>query len=217
MNPEAMRHTVLQMLLARRRQGRQGLTTDYLKRQLAEQTGGEIDDADLQYCLRYLRDNGYTDTVCGDNIIQHSALTSFGESVAREDYKSPQPIVQNTTNYNITNSQIGVINEGTIRDLHITIGSLREQGYEAISTSLEKLENAITATNQLADDIKQAVFENLSVLTEELLKPPPKRRLNVVRMIIISTIPTLLGHTADVLGIWESELVQQLLTTFGLS
>lgn len=88
---------------------------------------------------------------------------------------------------------------------------------ESLGKSLQEMVAAVSGPNQLTRDEQRATLDNLAILSEELLKPEPKRRLDAVRIIILSTIPTLIGHVADLVGLWESELKHQLLAAFGFS
>jgi hypothetical protein len=93
---------------------------------------------------------------------------------------------------------------------------MRDKGMEDLSKSLERMIAATETSTQLDPGDQQATLDHLAILTEELVKPEPNRRLGAVRIIILSTIPMLIGHVADLVGLWESDLAQQLLTTFGL-
>jgi hypothetical protein len=210
MNPEEMCKSILQLVYERQRKHGRGMTTDLIK----EQFGEDTDMADIQYCLRALGKIGDLQLACGDDSVLVVHLTTAGEAKARGHHISPQPVVQNNNTFYMPG---GVVNQGIIRDLQINIGSLHDKGMESLSKSLENMVAATTATNQLAPDAKSATLDNLAILTEELVKPNDKRKLAAVRIILLTTIPMLISHAADLVGLWESDLVQQLLTAFGLS
>lgn len=218
MKPKDVQVTILRILLEDKRNGGNGyMEVDELIIYLQTRLGTPITPNDLQYHVQKLGSEGCLEFRQEDHRVGAIILTTAGEAIARDDYMSPQPAVQYNNTFNMAGSYIGVFNQGTIEDLRINIGSLRAKGMEPLGKSLERMVAAISATNQLTQDVQRATVDNLAILTEELLKPEPKRRLEAVRIIILSTIPMLIGHVADLVGLWESDLMQQLLTAFGLS
>lgn len=206
LNPKEMRRAILQMLLESKRKGRQGMMTESIIKQLGE----DVDEADVQYCLRYLSERGYIDPAVGDDRILVAVLTTHGESIARDDYTPPSLTIQ----YTITNSNIGAINQGIIQDLKITINALPDEDYKEIKEALQVMAEAVTNSNGLAVDVQEEVLKQLTFLGEQVSEPPAKRNLTLAR-VAISLVPNLIGHAADVTGIWESDLVQPLLQGLG--
>jgi len=218
MKPRDVQVAILHILLEDKRNGGNGyMEVDELIILLQKSIGVSITPIDLQYHVQKLGGEGCLEFRQEDHRVGAVILTVAGEAIARDDHTPPQPTVQYNNTFNMPGGQIGVFNQGTIEDLRINIGSLHDKGMASLGKSLEKMVAAISATNQLTQDVQRATLDNLAILSDELLKPEPERRLEAVRIIILSTIPMLIGHVADLVGLWESDLMQQLLTAFGLS
>lgn len=82
MNYETMRHDILQLLLASKKNTGQGMLRATT---LLDRLGEGIDDADVQYCLERLGKDGLVQLLPGDDRIQAAALTTSGEAIARGD------------------------------------------------------------------------------------------------------------------------------------
>lgn len=219
MNDDSIRHAILQLLIESKGRDGQGLKSrETIESELEKRLGERVEPNDVRYNLEVLNREGLIKGFeTQQRGIVHAVITSYGESVARNDYQPPQPAVQYNNTINVPGGYIGSVNiQGTIEELRVNIGSMRDKGMEDLSKSLERMIAATEASTQLEPGDQQATLDNLAILTEELVKPEPKRRLGAIRVIILGTIPMLIGHVADLIGLWESDLAQQLLATFGL-
>ena len=98
----------------------------------------------------------------------------------------------------------------------MTINHLPDQDYGALKNSLQAMMETVTSSADLATDAQEEILKQLTFLSEEISKEPTKRNLTLAR-IAFNTIPALIGFTADVTGLWESDLAQKFRVALGLS
>lgn len=93
---------------------------------------------------------------------------------------------------NVTGSNVGVVNTGTIGTIDNAVGALKDEGKQGAAEAITKLTEAVAAAPDLSPDDKQKVLEALSVISAEAIAPPEARRK--------STVMTLLKDVAVVVG-----------------
>jgi len=106
-------------------------------------------------------------------------------------------------NINVSNSEIGVLNTGSIQNVDSTLTVLRQEGNEELVSVLAQLSEAVIKSTQLANDRKNEALELLSSLSEEAVAPKERRKLAVVKA-VLAELATLLGGVAAVTGIWTT-------------
>jgi hypothetical protein len=111
--------------------------------------------------------------------------------------------IENVTlhNINITGSNIGVVNTGTIQTVDGAVGVLQSRHDDQLAMALKALTEATANSTALAAVDKQRVLENLSVVSTEAVAPEPQRRKIMVRTLLADS-GTVLGVAADVATVW---------------
>ncbi len=96
--------------------------------------------------------------------------------------------------FNLTNSQIGTLNFGSIvGDVQSHLVALDDPATAELRDSLAALTQAIIDADDLSDSERREFLEAVDVLAEEANRPPADRRLSVVRSslaLLAAAIPT---------------------------
>ncbi len=148
------------------------------------------------------------------NYIQDSVDAMFGiRTGARYPIKQSVVVSGGTVNNNhiaISNSQIGILNTGTIHSLNQVIDSLYSTSQKELADVLKKFTETILAENSLAKDEKSEVLESLDIITKELYQKPENRKKSVVKTLMIG-ISSMVEVTANSLTVWNilSPLLQK--------
>jgi hypothetical protein len=217
MTPEQMRRAVLNILYENKRsRGRQGLGIDALQQQLEAKFGETINENDLQYNVQRLGSERLLELSNGDNRVEQVFMTIHGEAIARDDYTPPAPAVQNNYSINVSGGTVGPITQGVIHNLQMTINQLPDKDYESLKNSLQAMMDAVINSNELAEDAQADTLNYLQALAEQVSQPPEKRNLTIAR-VALTALPAAIGFSADLIGLWESDLAQPLLQALGLS
>jgi hypothetical protein len=95
-----------------------------------------------------------------------------------------------TTNLNIADSSIGVLNTGFIGSVDNAVGTLHSEGDVDAADAFKAFTEALVAIEEIAADQKNQLLELLSVLAAEATVPPPERRRTAMRPLLaeLSTI-----------------------------
>lgn len=92
-------------------------------------------------------------------------------------YAAPQPTIQampmTFNNIQVSNSVVGSINTGTIRDLDVALTDVRFRGSPDLADGLTQLTQAVLNANDLNEKRKNEILEHLSVLVTSTTSPTP--------------------------------------------
>lgn len=121
-------------------------------------------------------------------------------------YPERRPIVHtgavNLNNIQISNSQIGVLNTGTIESVNATVNVLRSEGSVELANAVVALIQSLIASTELADAAKNQVIELLGSVAEEAVVPKERRKSSVARA-LITEISGVLSGVGALAGLWE--------------
>lgn len=82
----------------------------------------------------------------------------------------------------ITNSTIGVFNLGDIvGDLNTSVQSFAEHGQQCIADAITKLGDKIAKSEEIKDEHRKDLLENLAQVSKEGLVPPDQRRSGLLK------------------------------------
>ena len=104
-------------------------------------------------------------------------------------------------NIHVSNSQVGVINTGTLQNVDATVTVLKSSGNEELATAITALAQAVIELRDMADEAKNQALEILGALAEEAVAPKEKRKTAVVRA-LISELSIILGGVAALAALW---------------
>ena len=105
-------------------------------------------------------------------------------------------------NFNISNSQIGVLNTGTIQNVDATVTVLKSSGDAALAAALAELAQAIISSNDIVVATKNQALELLNELGEQAVAPKDRRRPSVTRT-VLAEVGSIIGGIASLTALWE--------------
>jgi len=106
-------------------------------------------------------------------------------------------------NIRIANSQIGVLNTGTIGSIDNAIGLVRRDGSKEMAEALKALTEAVATSRDLGDDKRDSALELVSAIASEAATPPDRRRTSVARALVVD-LASVLGGVAATVQLWAS-------------
>lgn len=105
-------------------------------------------------------------------------------------------------NIKISNSNVGVVNTGTVAKVDAAVTVMRQSGENDAATAIAKLTEAVLASVDASDEQKRSIVELLSVLSTEATAPKPIRRGAAMRA-IATEISTLTQGVAALSQLWQ--------------
>ena len=105
-------------------------------------------------------------------------------------------------NFNVSNSQIGVLNTGTIQNVDATVTVLRTGGESDLATALTELAQAVISDSAIVDQTKNQILELLNELAEQAVAPNEKRKPAVARA-ILAELGSILGGIESLSNLWD--------------
>jgi hypothetical protein len=108
----------------------------------------------------------------------------------------------NLNNFNISNSQIGALNTGTIQNVDATVTVLKSGGDTALAVALTELAQAVMSSNDIAAAAKNQILELLNELAQQGVAPKDKRKPSVTRA-VLAELGSIIGGIASLVALWE--------------
>ena len=114
----------------------------------------------------------------------------------------------------VSESNIGVINSGTIVNLEMGIEVIQNRGDKDLANAVKELTQAVLDSREINDELRREMAEQLEFLVTEALAGKDKQRKGLARR-VMSDISQSIATVAGLLTIWNN--VQPLLQSyFGL-
>ena len=138
-------------------------------------------------------------------------LTSHMESVVGlpgilPRYPEPRRVIHTgamtLNNIHVSNSQIGVLNTGTLQNVDATVTVLKAEGNAQLASAVTALAQAVIVSAELANETKNQALELLGALAAEAVAPKEKRKTSVIRA-MISELSSILGGVAALNALWD--------------
>lgn len=108
------------------------------------------------------------------------------------------------TSIHISNSTIATLNLGTVvGDLNSSIQNLTNQGHADMATAIQRLAEAIAASQELQDAQRRDLLEHLSLVGTEAEHPAESRRAGLLKS-SISFLQTGLNITGQLATLWSA-------------
>ena len=105
-------------------------------------------------------------------------------------------------NIHVTNSEIGVLNTGTIENVDSTVTVLKTEGNNELANAITALSEAVIKAGEIPTNQKNQILELLGSLSEEAVAPKEKRKLAVARA-LMTELSGVLGGVATLAQTWE--------------
>lgn len=117
----------------------------------------------------------------------------------------PPPFIGDTltlNNINVSNSTIGAVNTGTIRNLDISIDEMKTQGKDDLAEVVKELTEAIVESNELNEAMKNDIAEQLEYLVAQATTESKNRPMGIIKS-ILAGIRDPIAISAGLLTIWD--------------
>lgn len=111
------------------------------------------------------------------------------------------------TNIRIENSQIGLLNTGTIektKKITANVNSLNKKGNKDIAKSLDELTSAVIKSSSLKEEIKHEIIEQLEEISKQANLKEDKRSNKSTIRAILKSIGETLSATGGLAEIWTA-------------
>lgn len=106
-------------------------------------------------------------------------------------------------NIHIENSQVGVVNTGSVQTIDAAVTNIKEGGDEILSTALVKITEAVLASRDLTDEQQSDALEILSTISGEATVPKEQRRKATIRP-LIQELSGIFQGSAALVAIYEN-------------
>ncbi|MBA7696850.1 hypothetical protein ES703_105502 [subsurface metagenome] len=140
------------------------------------------------------------------NFLQDEISTGTGGIVPPSYVNIPPPpfIGDNLTlnNINVAGSTIGAINTGTIKNLDISIDTIRNQGQDDLATVIKELTEVVIKSNELNEVVKRDIAEQLEYLAAQVTSDSKNRSIGIIKSILVG-IRDPISISAGLLAIWD--------------
>lgn len=121
-------------------------------------------------------------------------------------YKISKPIIQknNTVynNINIDRSIIGVINSGDVKRIDVAIDNIKYNGDEELANSLKSFTEAVIKDNDINDEIKNSILENIAFLSAQANLHKENRQKGIIK-IVLNGLKDLIVSSAALVTLWQ--------------
>ena len=108
-------------------------------------------------------------------------------------------------NIHISDSQIGVVNTGTVQTIDAAVTTIRNDGDAGLSQALTELTEAVIGDESLSDETRQEALDLIGTVSTEASLPQEKRRKAVIRP-LVKEIGQILQGSAAAAVIYEKVL-----------
>jgi hypothetical protein len=105
-------------------------------------------------------------------------------------------------NINVSDSNIGAINTGTIQNLDASITVAKTQGQPDLAEAINKLAQAIIDNIEINDAMKNEIAEQLAFLMSQVTAKPEDRSKGMIRS-ILNGLKSSISMVASLLTIWD--------------
>lgn len=140
------------------------------------------------------------------NFLQGEIEAGEGYLVRHPRAEIPPPpfIGDNLTlnNINVSNSNIGAINTGTIQNLDASITLMQNQGKSELAKAVNELAQAILDSEEVSKTAKNEIAEQLEFLVAQATAEPRDRSIGVAKS-ILSGLRSAISVVANLATIWD--------------
>lgn len=114
---------------------------------------------------------------------------------------------QVTSKFEISNSTIGMIAEGGIKDVEaitVNVGTLESKGDAEVAKAMEAVTQAVLNSVEISQDAQRDLLEQLTELSQQATLPPEKRYKPSVIKALIAGIATGIGTAGGLAEVWAT-------------
>lgn len=140
------------------------------------------------------------------NLIEQDLYVGCSGLLPLKQMAIPQPPSAPSYSFNeikVSESNIGVINTGTLFNLDTSIQVMQNRGDKELANAVRELTQAVLDSNELNDKLKEEIVEQLEFLVTEALASKDKQRKGLIRK-IINNISQSIATFGALLTIWNN-------------
>jgi hypothetical protein len=111
------------------------------------------------------------------------------------------------TNIHLINSQVGVLNSGQLQNVEsidVNLNQLQESGHADVAEAIRQLTQAVTESQEIQDEDKSTVLEQLEELSQQAVLAPDQRAKGGVLKAVATTVATILGAAGSLAEVWST-------------
>lgn len=134
------------------------------------------------------------------NYLKQMEMTEFQKHLSSH-------ITKKVTNIRIDNSQIGLLNTGTIKKakrITANVNSLNKKGNNEIAKSIDELTSAVINSSSLKEEIKHEIIEQLEEISKQANLKEDKRSNKSTIKAVLKSIGETLSATGGLAEIWSA-------------
>ena len=105
-------------------------------------------------------------------------------------------------NFNISESNIGVINTGEVERIDLAMGSLQKDGATELVEALGDFTQTILNIDQMPPADKNELLEQVAEVSEQIALPSDRRKKGIVRA-LVDRIKNTATTFADIAAVWS--------------
>lgn len=105
-------------------------------------------------------------------------------------------------NIRVSNSEIGVLNTGSIENVDSTVTVLKSSGNSELAQAVTALSEAVIKSNEISSNEKNQIIELLGAISSEAIAPKQKQRRSVVKA-LLSELSGMLSGIGSLASLWE--------------
>ena len=140
------------------------------------------------------------------NLVQQDLYAGAGGLLPLKQMTIPQPPSAprySSQQIKVSDSNIGVINAGTLVNLETGIEVIQNLGDKDLANAVKQLTEAVLDSEEINDELKREIAEQLELLVTEALAGKDKQRKSLAKS-VMSNISQSIGTVAGLLTIWNS-------------
>ena len=140
------------------------------------------------------------------NLVAQDLYIGCGGLLPLKQMMIPQPPsapMYSSQQIKVSESNIGVINTGTLFNLETGIKVIQNRGDKELANGVKELTQAVLDSSEINDELRREMAEQLEFLVTEALAGKDKQRKSLARN-VISDISQSIATIASLLTIWNS-------------
>ncbi|MEK3836466.1 hypothetical protein [Paenibacillus sp. FSL R7-0128] len=134
-------------------------------------------------------------------------VSGLPNSLPRHRPVTPQVFTGNLNNINIDRSVIGSVNTGNIDSLDVSLNNIKISGKDELSKSIKDFSEAVLSCDELNQDEKNDVIEQVAFISEEATKPEEKQKKTIILNTLKNVKESVLTVNALTI-LWEKVISQ---------
>ncbi len=121
-------------------------------------------------------------------------------------YEIEEPVIRQGSatfnNFQIDRSVIGAVNTGRAHKIDVSLSKINTPGNAELHDTLASFTQSLVDSNEVNNEMKNAVLDLLEAITSEAAKPKEQRNHTLLNT-ILPKIPTLISTATSLVTLWD--------------